>query len=63
MSETEENLDERKRRIAALLLEHREGKEIWGELSLLDGRQCSKKIANKFLICCPLDWQMDSTVV
>lgn len=62
MGDTGENHDERMHRIAALLLEHREGKEVWGELSLLAGQQCTKRIANKFLICCLLDWQMESTV-
>ena len=62
MGDTGENHDERMHRIADLLLEHREGKEVWGELSLLAGQECTKRIANKFLICCLLDWQMDSTV-
>jgi len=48
--------------IAALLLEHREGKENWGEISRLDGTECSKKTANKFLICCLLDFQWDTKV-
>lgn len=48
--------------IAALLKENRAGKEDWGEISHLEGRECSKKVANKFLICCLLDWQMKANV-
>jgi endonuclease III len=43
--------------VADLLLEHRAGREDWG-LSSAGGEPCSKKVANKFLICCLLDWQM-----
>ena len=53
-------MTERLQKIAALLLEHRTGKEDWGEISHLEGRECSKKVANKFLICCLLDWQWDA---
>ncbi len=48
--------------IAVLLLENRAGKVDWGEISRLEGRECSKKVANKFLICCLLDWQWDTDV-
>lgn len=32
----------------------------WGELSQLGDSPCSKKLANKFLLCCLLDYQMRS---
>jgi endonuclease III len=50
------------RQIAGLLLANRNGTEEWGEISHLDGNPCSKRIANKFLVCCLLDYQMDSNV-
>jgi endonuclease III len=52
--------EERMRRIAALLLPSEKSPADWGELSHLDEKPCTKKIANKFLICCLLDWQMKS---
>jgi len=58
----ESNRDDRLQRIANLLLEHRAGKVDWGEISHLEGRECSKGIANTFLICCLLDWQQDANV-
>jgi len=48
----------RLRRIADLLLKHRESRMDWGEICQLQGRPCSKKVANKFLLCCLLDYQM-----
>ena len=48
--------------ITAILLEHRNGKVDWGEISHLEGQPCSKKIANRFLLCCLLDYQMDSNL-
>lgn len=56
------------KQIARLLLEDRAGKpdwggkEDWGEISHLEGRECSKGVANTFLICCLLDWQQDAKV-
>lgn len=44
-------------RIADLLLKNSVGKEDWGEISALNGAGCSKGVANKFLICCLLDFQ------
>jgi endonuclease-3 len=44
--------------VADLLLEHRAGEEDWGEISTLRCELCPKKIANRFLVCCLLDWQM-----
>jgi len=58
----ESDRDDRLQHIAALLLEHRAGKVDWGEISYLEGRECSKGIANTFLICCLLDWQQDAAV-
>lgn len=43
-------------------MENRAGKVDWGEISRLEGRECSKKVANRFLICCLLDWQSDADV-
>lgn len=48
--------DERLLRIAALLLANRQGTEDWGDIS-------SQKTANRFLLCCLLDYQMNSEVV
>lgn len=49
--------------IAALLLENRESKQdYWGDIAHLGGKPCSKRIANKFLLCCLLDWQMHTDV-
>ncbi|MGD0011535.1 MAG: hypothetical protein ABSE93_23725 [Terriglobia bacterium] len=58
----ESNRDDRLQQIAALLLEHRAGKADWGAIARLEGRECSKGIANTFLICCLLDWQQDADV-
>jgi len=58
----ESNRDDRLQHIAALLLKHRAGEEDWGEISHLEGRECSKGIANTFLICCLLDWQQHTDV-
>jgi endonuclease III len=46
------------RQVSALLLANRKGTEDWGEISHLDGTPCPKKVANKFLLCCLLDYQM-----
>lgn len=54
----EDNRDQRMREIAALLLANRRGTEDWEEISHLEGKPCSKKIANKFLLCCLLDYQI-----
>jgi hypothetical protein len=54
--------DERTQQIAALLLASRSGTEDWGEISHLNGRPCSNKVSNKFLLCCLLDYQMDSNI-
>lgn len=58
----ETNRDERMRNVAALLLENRIGTEDWGEISHLEGKSCTKQIANKFLICCLLDYQIDANL-
>jgi endonuclease III len=54
--------DERIRHIAALLLANRAGSADWGDLSYLHGEPCTQRIANKFLVCCLLDYQIDSDV-
>lgn len=43
--------------IAALLLDNRAGRGDWGL-----GSECSKGVANTFLICCLLDYQWDADV-
>lgn len=48
--------------IAILLLQNRDGGEDFGEISHLEGRECSKAVANKFLICCLLDFQQNADV-
>jgi hypothetical protein len=48
--------------IATLLLQKRDGKGDFGEISHLNGRECSKAVANQFLICCLLDFQQDADV-
>jgi hypothetical protein len=48
--------------IADLLLKNRPGPEDWGEMSHLDRSECSKKVANKFLICCLLDFRQHADV-
>jgi hypothetical protein len=56
----EANRDERMQKVAALLLKNRTGTEDWGEISRLGDNPCTKHIANKFLICCLLDYQIDT---
>lgn len=48
--------------IADLLLKNRPAPPDWGEISKLKGEECSKKVANKFLICCLLDWMCRANV-
>ncbi|HLH36430.1 MAG TPA: hypothetical protein VKX41_17290 [Alloacidobacterium sp.] len=48
--------------LATLLLQHRNGREDFGEISHLEGRECSRAIANRFLICCLLDFQQNADV-
>lgn len=48
--------------IVALLLENRASRADFGELSCLKGKECSKQVANRFLICCLLDWMWDADV-
>lgn len=57
----ETNRGDRLQQIAALLLDHA-GKADWGAIERLEGRECSKGIANTFLICCLLDLQWPSDV-
>jgi hypothetical protein len=44
--------------VARLLLENREGTADWGEISHLQGVPCPKKVANEFVLCCLLDYQI-----
>lgn len=44
--------------ITKLILSQRKGAEAWGEQMGLRGRPWTKKQANKFLLCCILDYQM-----
>src|SRR4051812_32811462 len=53
---------ERQGRIATLLLENRGSGTDWGAIAQLDGKPCPQKIANSFLLCCLLDYQMISDV-
>jgi hypothetical protein len=48
--------------IATLLLANREGGMDWGEFSQPESKPWSKKVANKFLLCCLLDYQIPSDV-
>lgn len=58
--ETQSAREERMDEIGVLLLENRRGTEDWGEMSCFKGEPCPQKVANKFLLCCLLDWQMES---
>jgi endonuclease III len=49
---------EREQQIASLLLAHRKGTEDWGEMATFKVGECPKKVANQFLLCCLLDYQM-----
>jgi endonuclease III len=60
--ESENDRSERMRQIASLLLENRPQPEDWGEISNFKDGGCPKKVANQFLICCLLDYQMDANV-
>jgi endonuclease-3 len=60
MVDPKNDIEERMHQIATLLLANQKGTSDWGDLSHLEGQPCSKRIANKFLICCLLDWQMNS---
>lgn len=45
-------------RVADLLRNHGEGTEDWGEISKYPGQVCPKRVANTFLLCCLLDYQI-----
>jgi hypothetical protein len=60
MDDPNNNLQVRQSHIAALLIANREGETDWGEMAQLAGEPCSKKMANAFLLCCLLDYQIDS---
>ncbi len=50
--------EERLIKVADLLRNHWEGIEDWGEISKYPGQACPKRVANKFLLCCLLDYQI-----
>jgi endonuclease III len=56
------NPTESMQNIARLLLENRGGGTDWGMMADLKGAPCSKQLANKFLLCCLLDYQIRSEV-
>jgi hypothetical protein len=57
----ERSMTNDRQQLAALLLQNRGGDDF-GEISHLEGRECSKVIANRFLICCLLDFQQNAAV-
>jgi endonuclease III len=62
MDGSNNDLQVRQSHIATLLLANRGGGMDWGEFSRLDGKPWSKKLANTFLLCCLLDYQIPSEV-
>lgn len=54
-------MDAKSQAIAELLLKNNIH-EDWGEIAHLNGKECSMQVANRFLLCCLLDWQWDSKV-
>jgi endonuclease III len=50
--------EERLSKVADLLRTHWEGTEDWGEISKYSGKTCPKRVANTFLVCCLLDYQI-----
>src|ERR1039458_10512499 len=57
------NQDQRLGKIAEWLLKHRitksqeTARKDWGEIADYMAMECPKKVANKFLLCCLLDYQ------
>ena len=61
MDEPRDDSPERRSHIAKLLPANRAAEPVnWGEISYLEGKPCTKKLANKFLVCCLLDYRIDS---
>ncbi|HEV2484942.1 MAG TPA: hypothetical protein VGT08_05370 [Terracidiphilus sp.] len=58
MSELAVSHDEQLLKVAELLRNHWEGTEDWGEISNYPGQACPKRVANKFMLCCLLDYQI-----
>jgi endonuclease III len=62
------NRDQRMGRIAQWLLEHRitksqtTARKDWGEIADYTAKECPKKVANQFLLCCLLQYQINSRV-
>jgi hypothetical protein len=48
----------RVQQVAKLLQKNWGGTEDWGEISNFADKPCPKKVANKFLLCCLLDYQI-----
>jgi len=55
---TTTNREEKLLQVTDLLRENWVGTEDWGEISKYSGQSCPKKVANKFLLCCLLDYQI-----
>lgn len=60
MSDANDIHRERGRQLAALLLKSRAAGMDWGAFSEPEGKPWSKKTANRFLLCCLLDYQIPS---
>jgi len=50
--------EEKLLQVTDLLQKNWVGTEDWGEISKYSGQLCPKKVANKFLLCCLLDYQI-----
>ena len=58
MADSNNDHEVRQRQVANLLLGNRGAGMDWGTMSELKGKPCSKQIANEFLLCCLLDYQI-----
>jgi hypothetical protein len=56
----EQNGSDHAKEMAALLVVNRSGGTDWGEFSRLENKPWSKRLANRFLLCCLLDYQIPS---
>ncbi len=50
--------EEHEQKVASLRLSNGSGTEDWGPISKCGDKPCTKKIANEFLLCCLLDYQI-----
>ncbi len=48
--------DDKMHQIAKSLIDHRETQD-WGEIAKKHGDECTKEIANEFLLCCLIDYR------